>query len=644
MKTFYFPIIGLLLILIAGGCGEIGADRGAREALERADAVLDAMPDSAMAIIAGIDTTRLNTERLRADYSLLRTMALLKTNSSAATEEGLKAAYDYYGDSDEPSRQAMLTHYAKGATVDSGGIKISEYDLSIKLAKGEYSARYQMQAWLNKSVVYAESHDGKDERECIEKGKEIILTTNDSTRIVHAYLLSGIAYNGTRQHTEALDEFNAALDYVKKYGEKVGEQELRSNIAYTYSLIGNHPRALEIFDSISSKGDVALIPHFLFAYTRSMSYVKGIDNAIAIVDSLNDKADDNTKAVWYYMLSQLHSDKGELKRALAFRDSVDKYSAIVQTEIDEKNVVRQERDIEKGLTAEIRAEADNWHKTAIIVIICLCIAMAGWYLYSAIIKKRHRKNLKEKEDALKERENSITAELEGLAQQKEQLYLENETLKKSLEEAIQKSKVLERQKDSLCRQAADLKQSEDLDPSPAINYKEENEKLHLQIRELEEKETEANRQIEAIKKERLEYFTKIHSIDASVLLKLRKNGYECTQKGKFRRKENPAPTRHNDARDEEDMQSLVARGEYIVATYRDADTLEALANELDCLKNNLITVLKNDRSVSPLVIRALIYDLCGFDYGAIGMLLGITYKHASVIRTNARKFTQKPRT
>ncbi len=96
-----------------------GADRGAREALERVDAVLDEMPDSALAIIKGIDTTRLNTERLKADYSLLRTMALLKTDPSSATVEGLKPAYEYYGDSGEPSRQAMLTHFAKGMLADS---------------------------------------------------------------------------------------------------------------------------------------------------------------------------------------------------------------------------------------------------------------------------------------------------------------------------------------------------------------------------------------------------------------------------------------------------------------------------------------------------------------------------------------------
>lgn len=94
-----FIIESLILLLSATfalwGCSRTNE---ADVALDRADAVIEEHPDSAMAIIDAIDTLQLTSAERRARYALLKSMALDKNYIDLTNMDVLQPAIDYYID------------------------------------------------------------------------------------------------------------------------------------------------------------------------------------------------------------------------------------------------------------------------------------------------------------------------------------------------------------------------------------------------------------------------------------------------------------------------------------------------------------------------------------------------------------------
>ena len=394
MKTFYFPIIGLLLILFAGGCGEIGADRGAREALERADAVLDAMPDSAMAIVAGIDTARLNTEKLRADYSLLRTMALLKTDPSAATEEGLKASYDYYGDSDEPLRQAMLTHFAKGLLATSIKPAFEGFNRAIKLAAGENAVRYKGMALLNKSRYYHGTMNQGKERLLINMGLECVAAANDTSALAYGYLLSGNAYIGCQKNDSAVAELKKAIALSEAAGDDdTGRQSVLS-LAYAKSQSGCDEDAIEGFTQIIAEGKLPLSTYDINAFVRSLVKAGRMDEAEYYRNLIPDNGTSSQKSDRFYTQSVMMSAKGDYGLAAALKDSTTAYANIAMME-KRNGVTPDPADLDhEYIMADVSAQR-TWQSYLWYVLAAVVVTAAS---LSVFYRRKHKRIKVEKSE------------------------------------------------------------------------------------------------------------------------------------------------------------------------------------------------------------------------------------------------------
>ena len=108
-------IIRTLLILLAltgavlTGC----TPASTREALARADSIMVAAPDSALAILDALDPATLNSDGKRARYALLRSQALDKNYIDATDDSLISIASDYYATSSD-ARSRMLSLYYHG--------------------------------------------------------------------------------------------------------------------------------------------------------------------------------------------------------------------------------------------------------------------------------------------------------------------------------------------------------------------------------------------------------------------------------------------------------------------------------------------------------------------------------------------------
>ena len=102
------PIIAVVITLImAVSCGH----RPTRDALERADALIDEHEDSALAVLQTIDTTRLSGRRDRALYGLLMTQALVKLHEPVTSDSLIAPAARYFAAGNDRHHAMRALYY-----------------------------------------------------------------------------------------------------------------------------------------------------------------------------------------------------------------------------------------------------------------------------------------------------------------------------------------------------------------------------------------------------------------------------------------------------------------------------------------------------------------------------------------------------
>ena len=111
-------IVALAALLWGCACSRSQADLR----LEEAESLMEEHPDSALTVIDAIDTLRLDSERERARYALLRSMALDKNMVDTTDFTILQPAIDYYVERDKGSTNEKLrTLYYKGRIFQNRG-------------------------------------------------------------------------------------------------------------------------------------------------------------------------------------------------------------------------------------------------------------------------------------------------------------------------------------------------------------------------------------------------------------------------------------------------------------------------------------------------------------------------------------------
>ena len=88
--------------------------------LEDVDSYIEARPDSALAVLEGIDKAELTTKELEAKYALLMSMALDKNYIDRTDFEVLQPAIDYY-ENHGSATDKLRTFYYQGRIYQNGG-------------------------------------------------------------------------------------------------------------------------------------------------------------------------------------------------------------------------------------------------------------------------------------------------------------------------------------------------------------------------------------------------------------------------------------------------------------------------------------------------------------------------------------------
>ncbi len=106
------PLRYIPLLLLAGLFWACGGDRALQVSLDRADALMEAHPDSALALLKPYDGMQIRSEAQRARFSLLYSMALDKNYIDIDSLTVLQPALDYYPTHGTDADKIRTLYYA----------------------------------------------------------------------------------------------------------------------------------------------------------------------------------------------------------------------------------------------------------------------------------------------------------------------------------------------------------------------------------------------------------------------------------------------------------------------------------------------------------------------------------------------------
>ena len=180
--------------------------------LEDVDSYIEARPDSALAVLEGIDKSEQTSKELEAKYALLLSQALDKNYVDLQSDSVIAPAvnyYKYHGTDDERFR----TLYYAGRVYQNAG------DIEAAMEKFVEAERY-MSSQIDKSVVgrlykakmvaYRDVFDHESALEQAKTAAEYYLAAKDSTRYLNAVNDIAVSYS-ILEDKESEDKYLAIL-------------------------------------------------------------------------------------------------------------------------------------------------------------------------------------------------------------------------------------------------------------------------------------------------------------------------------------------------------------------------------------------------------------------------------------------------
>ena len=248
MKRIALFTVIALLICTMGAC-----DRPESRRLQRAEAVMESAPDSALAILDSIDTATLTHASDRALYALLLTQGRIKTYEVLTDDSLISTAVRYYEDHG-PDSNLMKSLFYQGEILSNNR---------------EFS----------KAIIPS------------MRAREIAISADNPYWHAKASELIGDMLNQTFYYSEAIVYSRESASLYEKVNKVANHRFALCDVAIDYSNIGAHKRSLEIIDSIRQIALQNPSDSNLVYYTNSIIFAnyyhaKDFRKAIAAYDSL----------------------------------------------------------------------------------------------------------------------------------------------------------------------------------------------------------------------------------------------------------------------------------------------------------------------------------------------------------------------
>ena len=265
--------------------------------LEDVESYMEARPDSALAVLEGIDKSELTSKELEAKYALLLSQALDKNYIDLQSDSIIAPAVRYYENHGTPDER-LLTHYYRGVIYLNDGDRESAMESYIKAERYVDECRdYGVIARLYtaKMNLYRYAYDFASALEQEEIASSYFLKDKDTIRYISTLnTITGLKmqlgqYSEAYQYLDKikslwnnLDEYQKSIYYsnmlhlsksdsvlntgsiLKEYVSEISNHQYADwlNIANAYISVSDYQSASDAIDRYIEYGGIANAPYY----------------------------------------------------------------------------------------------------------------------------------------------------------------------------------------------------------------------------------------------------------------------------------------------------------------------------------------------------------------------------------------------
>ena len=396
MKIIQFRSVCAILPLLLSFAG---CRSGVRATLDDVRGYIGERPDSALPVLAAIDTSSLRTCREKAEYSLLYSMALDKSHIDTSDARIIQPAVDYYVRGKKSNEESMLSLFYLARVQHNGklfGKAAVTYTRAAEQAEKIGDYRYEGMAYGSIAEAYGATYNYDEAIKNADKAMACFRKDKDDAHIDDV-LFRKAQYLANGQRWAAADSAYRSL-LAEKTVDRMLQFRVEASFAY-YSVMKPVPDingAFIMFSDVLNrhKSLFSLSQYGAYAYTLAAS--GRFEEAESIVSEIESQETDSSLAL--YWLSKIKSARGDYYGAYT---SLDKYLVSEEPFINiiSHPVSSEQRDYYRAIGLEIRDKAKVQTLSTVIIalVVLLCTMLVFVILRSRILRlKEEKENIVEK--------------------------------------------------------------------------------------------------------------------------------------------------------------------------------------------------------------------------------------------------------
>ena len=355
--------------------------------LEDVESYIQERPDSALVVLESINRTSLLTEKSRAKFSLLYTMALDK-NYIDTTDIGVIApAVEYYSNHGSPDEKLKALYY-EGRIYSNAGddckAVVSFTDALHNLALPDVDDRYCGLLCRDLAAIYLSNYNYEDALTYFGKAREFFIhcgLTFHELETLYSIALTEFSLGKISETKRDLAEILSETDNARLSARAKAVQAYIDVIVGTYdldetiSLFSSALATLGTFPQISHRGAYAYV-------LAKKGYSAASDSVFA---SILNSDSSQSQRVYHYWKTRIAEDNSDLKTALDLYKILFNEQNDVLTSAMRQSAARAQRDY---FDQESRIQADKASRRERLVLWVVLIAISLIALIYAILKSR----------------------------------------------------------------------------------------------------------------------------------------------------------------------------------------------------------------------------------------------------------------
>jgi tetratricopeptide (TPR) repeat protein len=311
----------LLLPTLAYGIFSCTENQESAERLQRAEAMMEQAPDSALVIL---EPTKKLSKKQYALWCLLYTQAQDKNNIPHTSDSIIQIAVDYFENKHDRKHLAKAYYYQAIVWYDKNDSPRAQHFFLKALKVAEGSTDHALLGWIygNLGSLYVYQNLYYDALAYEQKAFQHFSQINDSTNIGFVLRNIGRVYSYNNELDSAIVYYNQALQYATERSRS----SIHNDMGILYTQLGRYPEAFKhiriAMNSFSSKSDI--LPAYL-NISNLYRLTGQNDSAFYYISRSMQSSNLRTRAGSTKCLAYLEKDQGNLQK---YADYMEKYLSL----------------------------------------------------------------------------------------------------------------------------------------------------------------------------------------------------------------------------------------------------------------------------------------------------------------------------